>query len=176
MTLPNFSIMPGGFGGGASGGGIAPGHGGQSPNLQQSVRTLFRSGQKSTAGAGLQTLANFAVPGGTLAPDGQCIRITCAGHTGADGGTLNILYGGTIVANVAVAGAAAFQITLYIVRKAAGQQAVNTMSLVSGAALAGAETDTAKDETQAQAVLWRASTGGATPVLLDQCLAELLGS
>jgi len=179
VTAPSFSIA-GGFGaiggGPVSGGGIAPGQAGQSPNLNQAVRALFRSGQVATVGAGLQTLGQFNVPAGLLAPNGQTIRVECAGHTGADGGTLNILYGGTIIANVAVAGAASFQITIYIVRESPGHQAVNTMSLVAGINPAGAEAELAKDETQVQPILFRASTAVATPVVLDQCLIELLGS
>jgi hypothetical protein len=123
----------------------------------------------------LQSLAAFTLPAGTLVPDGQALRVTIAGHMGADGGTLRVLWGGTVLVNLAVGANAVFQETVYIVRQSAGHQTVNNMNVVSGAALTGASNDLTKDETQPLDFVFQGNTAGATPVFLDQCLIELLG-
>lgn len=117
-------------------------------------RVLHKSVTSAQTGANTDetTLWSYSLPAGTLASDGQAVRITVFGTTAANGNTKNVMlkFGATTLgARTTPASEATWQAVATVMRSGATAQVATAQSHITGGI---AQTTTAPAETLANAI------------------------
>lgn len=155
---------------------------------KSTANTYYPMGKLYSTGTAVNTAANttetdgasYTVPANTLGKNGDVLRFQVYGTTGATGNnkTVQIYWGGTSVfsTGAVAANAKPWNLTLTVVRTAAGAQTITVTGTFNASAITPVSTTASKDETTALVVknTMTNGTAAATDCTTSAAIVEYL--